>query len=879
MLREPSAATPAPAESPIPVTISGGSRGVRSRTSAAWRKVLPAVDPSSDACRTPALPARAAVAGDNVALDVAHAAPLRRITLFVQEPFAAPRTTGVRAGVICDGTTRGGPNGIAEGAARVVACAERCADRGDVDLFVAFVLSPQNLVRRAMPFFTALHAEFLRLLEGVVAGRALVGIRVEVEGRLDRLRSKGGAAARLANTIELLVEATSSIANPRARLALGVDYAEDAPLARDLDVLVRTGMEEANVLRLSGLRVRKETVCIPTATLWRDFGPLDLDRALGMAAKRVHVEPAPGFGADLLAALAAEIGRVDLGAPLRLLVPVAAPAAGTLAEIRSLLRARGAARLQPMESGLGDGPGSWLPRGVVLTVEGGPGAAPRRLGARDAPVEIRLLDRRGAPWPRAGAPVAWIVPGQSPPALHLLERSARDANIHVCEPTPIGIVDGVREALRFHRAHPPLHGAPRPSRGAATSGEERVDALIRFVASRPGRSAEALAAELGGGDGPRDGESLTARTGDLFAAKCLLELGSSGLVSGEVDWARQAFGYALTAFGIAHRPAEKGGADWEPAARDLARAMLVMASSDEEISDRVFDDEAPAERRARLETSVDHLAAALRGEDRPAPDVRCAGVLGAVARGWRGFFERRTPTSHPAILAAARRAAEDLHRATLEELSREEPRGLALSCPVPAAVARRLCDLRRAAEEGPFDRRAAALRELRLLGRLRRVAPSIGAGCAFLVMAATEPADAVPAAGVDALLRVTPLVDHAFRLANDLAFTDATRGDRDDKPNTFTCLVPSGLRGKDRERASAEALRTCRTTMAWLEAEIREASLDLARVWPLAASWLARGMHVGRRAYQNGHYDRLASSAIAAIVREVEEETHVREEA
>lgn len=111
----------------------------------------------------------------------------------------------------------------------------------------------------------------------------------------------------------------------------------------------------------------------------------------------------------------------------------------------------------------------------------------------------------------------------------------------------------------------------------------------------------------------------------------------------------------------------------------------------------------------------------------------------------------------------------------------------------------------------------ASWRELRLLCRLSRVAPSIGAGCALLAMAATEPARAIPAGGAAAFLRVTSLMDYYFRLANDLAFSDATRGDRDGKPNTFTCLLPAGLTGKAREQASAVALGTCRATAAWLE--------------------------------------------------------------
>jgi hypothetical protein len=177
-------------------------------------------------------------------------------SFFIHEPFGSPRTSRLRAGAIADGTTRGGPNGIAEGALRIVECAERCAERDDVALLAAFILSPQNVTRRKGrkgAFFAALHAEFLRLLEGVASGRLLVGIRIETHGRLDRLERKGGAAARLAHVLELLCETTAAIPNPRLQLVFCIDYDEDTPLALGLDLLIRTGMEEPSVLRLSGL--------------------------------------------------------------------------------------------------------------------------------------------------------------------------------------------------------------------------------------------------------------------------------------------------------------------------------------------------------------------------------------------------------------------------------------------------------------------------------------------------------------------------------------------------------------------------------------------------------------------------------------------------
>lgn len=775
-------------------------------------------------------------------------------SFFVHEPFGVQRTSGLRVGVIADGTTRGGPNGLAEGRRRVVECAEHCAERGDVELLGAFLLSPQNVTRRKKPFFAALHAEFLRLLEEVESGRALAGIRVEVHGRLDRLRKKGGPAARLAHVMDLLGEATRSRQTPRLRLLLCVDYGEDSPLDLALDVLIRTGMEEPSVLRLSGLRVHGYTRCIPSTRLWRDFTPADLDHALALAGQGLRIEHAAGYSAGFVERLLPALSRARLSTPIRLVLPLAAP--------EEALASLGRSAAEPCAVG-------------VTAMLGAAGRL-RRFGPRGAPVQLRLVGPRSRPWAQRDEPVAWIAPGQPSPVFRLLDRRAGDANVHACEPTPEGVVEGLCRALRFHAAHPPLHGAPRAAGRDEPASAGRIEELVRHASARMDAPAESIARSLPGGE-----SKDPCLTAEVFAAKCLSEARSTGLVSGEVDWTRQAFGYALTAFGIAFRPSPSPAA-WEPAARALARVMLALASSDEEISDRVFPGERGVARRTRLAASAGYLIAALRGEPREPPAVPGAATLVSIARTWEGFFAEHAPAAHPAILSGVRRAAEDLYRANLAELSRTSPLFASLSrtpagpdaeaalqrldASAPPPVARRIRDLLRTAAGEPPQ--SAAWRELRLLCRLSHVAPSIGAGCALLAMAATEPARAVPEGGAAALLRATPLIDHYFRLANDLSFEDATRGDRDDKPSAFSYLIPPGLAGKARERASADALRTCRAAADWLDAEARAAVAELAGRWPLAASWLQRGTHVGRRAYEIGHYDRLSRSAWAGIVRE-----------
>lgn len=791
----------------------------------------------------------------------------RRLSFFIHEPFGSPPTAW-RVGVIADGTTRGGPNGIAEGARRVVECAERCVARGDVTLFAACILSPKNLRRRKRRFFAALHAEFLRLTERVESGGVLAGVRIEIHGRLHRLAEKDEAAARLADVLELLCDKTAAIPSPRLRLVFCVDYDEDTPLTLGLDALIRTGMEEPSVLRLSGLRVQPWTICIPHVTLWRDFTAADLDSALALAARHARPGITTGFSSAFLAELLSELSLAGFSEPMQIILPLAASAA----ETAEVLESAAGGPLNPAS-------------GVAAIAELPPRGTPRRVGSPRALVQVQLvrpgLRRLALP----GDPVAWLAPGQPSPIFHLLERSAGDANIHVCESTPAGIIAGLRRALQFHETHPPLHGAPRPPR--APCGEERaaesdrIAHLIDCLSSRADAAAGASAREL---DGP-----AVPNAGEIFAAQSIVEARRSGLVSGEVDWQRQAFGYAVTAFAIGIRPhgaVAVSGGDWEPAARAVARIMLTLASSDEEITDRLFPGERGHARRARLATSVDYLIASIRGEMRELPEVRGKDVLQAIARTWNSFFALVAPEADEAILAGVKQAAEALYVANIEELSRADRVFTALvqrpstrsaaaverrhAASAPEPIAHRIRELLQVVLGDPEHGNEESWRELRLLCRLSRVAPSIGAGCALIAMAATEPARAIPAGGAAAFLRVTPLLDYYFRLANDLAFSDATRGDRDSKSNTFTCLIPAGLTGKVREQASVAALRTCRATAAWLERLIDGAVGELAPLWPLGARWLRRGTYVGRRAYEMGHYERLTPDAMGDIMAEID---------
>jgi hypothetical protein len=320
-----------------------------------------------------------------------------------------------------------------------------------------------------------------------------------------------------------------------------------------------------------------------------------------------------------------ELARARFSAPLQITLPLAASAHETIAMLE---RAAGGP-LSPASD-------------VAVTAELAPRRALRRVGPTRAPVQVRLVTPGLRRLALPGDPIAWLAPGQPSPVFHLLERRAGDANIHTCEPTPAGIVEGLRRALQFQAAYPPLHGAPRPPRALRHDERagrlDRVEAPSDHVSARADVPAAAMARERHGRYRPD-----TGFTGELFAAQCVSEARDFGLFGGEVDRWQQAFGYAMTAFAIGVRPPRAIGApdgDWAPATRAVARVMLALASSDEEITDRVYRGEGRGARRARLAASVDYLIARIRGEPRELPEVRGKDILQSIGAPGSGSSPR-----------------------------------------------------------------------------------------------------------------------------------------------------------------------------------------------------------------------------------------------
>jgi hypothetical protein len=779
-------------------------------------------------------------------------ASARPHNLFILPPLRPRRVDDLTILILADGNRRSSPSeGYAGGARRVVSVAEHFARRPDVAAMVACILSPDNIAKRGDGFFFELYKEFIELGVAIETRGALVAamIRMEPWGDLGSLRARGGHAAALADAIEAVAEMTASIVDPDLRLILGVGYGPDTAQELDVDVVVRTGMEEHGVLRLSGLRTGEGIVNYAMTTLWPEVEPRDMDEVIEIYKRRASSRFAAGHSISMIVDLIEAFSKAQIDAPIRVTIPTSAPPWAIAAALDHLYA----------------GP---LRECTTIAVEyaGDAGEDPTRHGpARGAQHEFRVVG--GSPWGRRrceGELDAVLAPGQEPPSFTLPGwLPLGNANVHACPATVEGIVGSIREARRFAATHPPLRGRDRRTGRAAAP---RAPGIVETPA------------------GASDRDEL----GDRFTDKTLQWAASAGLLLPYPAWQQAAANYALTAFFIHFRiPTEwdETGALWEERADLTAKYMLLVAAGDEGIFDRILDGETPEQRWVRLEASSRFLQGALQGEGaRPSlPRVPGSELLAAIAGEWRALFDRYQRACLPAAAASFRLGLADLYAASLAEhrasLASGLPAGLGEDPAYAASIERRfnaappiIAARARALVGGVLggDRRAA--NELSALLYLTEVASAIGAGLLFRAAALIAPLSHVTTRRIHHLEAVATLLDYHVRLSNDLSgFLESPGGDRDPKENACTILVPQSASGATRAAALIQALATCRRLAAWVGGEVGGQIDHLAAVWPWMTTILQRGAFIGRRIYEVGHYTTISRAGMSAIFDEAEE--------
>ncbi|APR75924.1 Hypothetical protein A7982_01271 [Minicystis rosea] len=367
--------------------------------------------------------------------------------VYILPALEHPRRKALRILVLPDGNKRSDPRegGYARGAQKVVEIAEHLARRPDVAVMVACVLSPENIAARSDAFFAHLRDGFLRLAARIDERRTLIaaGVRAELCGDLRALRARRGNAAALADAIEAVIARTSVVSTPSLRLLFGVGYRSTTPRDLDIDLVLRTGLEEDAAFRLSGLSSHPSIANYAMTKLWPEITTDDVDVILEATKQRRATGFAKGYEPDAIVDLVRVLARAPLERPVRatLATHVSRPAMTEAIE-------RHYADASSLDAGV-----AVICAGDTITVHG-----PTR-GARHA---IRVLcDGQRSPATEDGAYASMLAPGQQQPLLVLPEGHYGYATIHPCEATPAGIVKGLEAATRFSATHVALRGAER----------------------------------------------------------------------------------------------------------------------------------------------------------------------------------------------------------------------------------------------------------------------------------------------------------------------------------------------------------------------------------------------------------------------------------
>lgn len=221
---------------------------------------------------------------------------LRKKTL-VLPPYGEPDWENWVFLALTDGNNRvSGLNaGYDDGGKNVITTAEYLAQRGDVSKFVACIMSPDNAEKRTEDFFWKMYQAVSALGLRIDSKKTLIkdDIVLEYSGDLDVLKKRGGAAQAFAEMVEVVCEKTQVVKNPKLKLVLGINYDNNIALEHDANIIYRSGMEEEDTVRLSGLKTHAGIIHIGSRTLWPHVQNEEvggkIDTAKNISGKNFHL--------------------------------------------------------------------------------------------------------------------------------------------------------------------------------------------------------------------------------------------------------------------------------------------------------------------------------------------------------------------------------------------------------------------------------------------------------------------------------------------------------------------------------------------------------------------------------------------------------------
>lgn len=749
-----------------------------------------------------------------------------------------PRRFGLHVLYLPDGNNRTTQNqkGYAGGANTVVEVAHANAQRGDVAVAVFCIVSDLNAQKRPEFFFQALVDQFSRLSTSIVHKGHLIcaDIRCRVFGNLEKLRSMGGARQKLVEEVEAVCQATHSVVQPKMYMDFWLAYSNDIAYESDIDLVVRTGAEDAEVAR-PGLSLPLNVPCVVTKTLWPEVQTAEIEALIDGGLRDVHAQFGRGYDLEFVEQLLRSLPLSCVAAKARLSLPVCAPESEVIALIKRMYA-------HPQ-----DGPGSctqYMSRDGMLTF----GAT------EDIWYTVRLIP--AARWFEFAAESfdAIITPGQHAGTVRLA-MPAGQAHVHSCVATIDGVLDAFHRAVQFPMKHVLLHGADRSQADALKwKSPWSVDLLdlMHAFAQHPQWSVEdVVRAQL-----PRTSDIATETAWRIqaMAAKVLGRALAEGLILPDEAMERQlgSMAQSMIALLVNRSNGALGGLIDENVADIVIRSLLALTAGEQGIFERVYPGETAQEKRLRVSASAQCLAAIETLPDVAPEAARSARLVRLIRKQWQQLLDVRSDAGSEWIQsarAALRRHYEAKEREQAPDvLDNPQVQWLCLGglprreamreieqrygATTPEPVRRKIGELL-AADVTDNDRFQQVRREMQALLYLADTAHRRGLEVLTHFCGAAVAPDEMTTEKARVYRLVGQLGDYLLQLSADLAELEQDiRGDALTKTTTLTILLPKMVSAAEYVRQVRLTIETGRSLKAWLEDEYRRAMETLQSIAP-----------------------------------------------
>ncbi|MFC1749721.1 hypothetical protein ACFL2V_13045 [Pseudomonadota bacterium] len=760
-----------------------------------------------------------------------------------------------------------------DGGRNIVRIAEALAERNDVSVMVGSILSPENIAKRSDSFFRELYAAFVGLGVSIETKGTLVdaNIKLEIHGDTGVLLQRGGYAARLAYMMNAVCARTAHLEEPSLRLILGVNYDEDTAMDLGCNIILRSGMESEDAIRLSGTRSHEGIANYGSTKLWPEITAEDVYSVIDDYKRAFAVKVSDVFQLGYSPAFIIDVLRTQSGNDITDPFDATITACASEHELRSALidfynRNEGAANAvrTVLKSKNGDTVSEFGPSDTNKTVTVLLGSRPRI--DEDSPY------------------TSVLAPGQLSGPFKLPSfPQVGYANVQRCPATPDGIVEGIRQAINFTRSHTFLKGAERqidqesPSHDVTEIPEFSLyESLSELIQGKEDVSAEELAARPEANVEAVDNFNAVA---DVFVAKLLPWAREKGLPLEHDFQYRAVMNYFLTSFFLLYYPDHPNWQDfqetWEMDASQLAKYMGIVYLTDESIFDIELEDESQEDRRERLRASSDYIQRVIlegRLEAGSPPDVLQREVLETIARSWEEFIAHAETIAHPMLLGKWKASLANLYQCHVNEwelLSIKNPLvdQLAIDSEsatiqirekyfpsLPASVAATMeMDLEKAQSSGLATQNEGRY-NLYLNTYLADINDSIGAGLAYRTVALNVSADDLDEESLELIDTICTLSNNAFRIANDLSdFMSRDADDSDNKFDSFHIMREKYSFSMPEAEATMQAVIDLRQRCEIMEQEIAENVVKLGNKCPKVALAVMRSV-IARDIYKEGHY-------------------------